>query len=317
MTEEHGQGQAPKAAAWVGLVGAGRMGRGILQGLLSKGTRVAVWDTFPSARQAARELGAAEAAGPADLARRARIIIFSLPSPREVEDVVAGPEGIAAAMEPGTVLVDTTTGDPATSRSLAEAVAAGGGHYVDAPILGRPEAALRWTLPVGGPPAVVEGIRPVLEQFAGRIVHVGPVGSGMALKLLNNTMFAVINAVTAEVMAACRQVGIEPGAFLDIVGASEAATVSPLFKSLAGKIVRDEFDPVFSVDLLAKDLRLALKMYEDHGVPAVMGRTVQMVVDMALAQGYGPRDSAALVRVFENLRRGGAPATERALKTYG
>ena len=261
-----------------------------------------VYDKFPQAAEAARQMGAKVAETPAALAAGVDMILMSLPGPAQLEEVLFGQDGLVQALTADHVVVDTSTVDPATSRANAERVAVSGAAYLDCPILGRPSAAGRWMLPTGGDPQALRYVQPVLLTFAANAVHVGGSGSGNALKLLNQMMFSCINAVSAEVMAICEHTGIDPQVFYDTVANSGAATVSGLFKEVGHCILDGSFEqPAFTVDLLIKDTKLALQMAKDCRAPAAIAAAAQHYNELASADGLGAQDSAAVYKVF---RRG-------------
>ena len=235
---------------------------------------------------------------PALLAERCDVLLLVLPSPRETRDVFADPAFRAAFQAGHAVAFDMSTSDPASLEALANELGEAGVRLLDAPVLGRPDRCGAWTIPVGGDEAALERARGVLEALAARVEHLGPRGSAHTLKLLNNLMFAAINVVSAEVIGACEMLGLPAQRFVDVVASSQAATVSPLFRDLAPRMVVGGGETVFTVDLLAKDLQLAVRMCEDAGASLVSSRASQIVVAQALRRGLGPADSAALVRCF-------------------
>ena len=197
------------------------------------------------------------------------------------------------------VVIDTSTVDPQTTRSLAARVGECGAAYLDCPILGRPSAAGKWMLPTGGSEEALEKVKPVLLCFAANAVLVGGSGAGNALKLLNQMMFSCINAISSEVMAICDHVGIKKEVFYDTVASSTAATVSGLFREVGKCIVNDGYDsPAFTVDLLIKDTKLALQMAKDADAPSLIAGTAQMYNEIAHGQGLGGQDTSALYKVF-------------------
>jgi 3-hydroxyisobutyrate dehydrogenase-like beta-hydroxyacid dehydrogenase len=296
--------QTPAPAARVlppaplGIVGCGTMGRLIVAGLISAGYPVLAHDPDGEARAAAAAAGATAAPDLDALAAGAVVVILSLPGPDDVRHVVGH---LVTLPSPPQAIVDTTTSDPATTRALAAHAAMAGIGFLDAPILGRPATAGRWTIPVGGDAAVLERVRPVLEAFAATVVRVGPAGAGHTVKLLNQMMFAIVNAATAEVMAVAPRVGIEPRLLYDTIVSSGAATVSGLFREAGEKMARADFEPVFSIDLLCKDTDLAVRMARTAGTAPLLTTLVQVLNHLAQARGLGNLDSAALVRVYQAL----------------
>ena len=284
----------------VGLVGCGRMGRCMLESILKAGFQAVACDAFPAAAAAAGEMGAEVCANPAEVVRKADMVLMSLPGPAQLEAVLFGAGGIDKAADAGKVIVDTSTVDPETTRKNAARIyESTGAAYLDCPILGRPSATGKWMLPTGGNENALEYVKPVLLTFASNAVFVGDSGAGNALKLLNQMMFTCINAISSEVLAICPHVGVDPKVFYDTVASSSAATVSGLFREVGGNIVRDDFDhPAFTMDLLIKDTKLALQMARDADAPSVIAGTVQMYNEIAHADGLGAQDTSALYKVF-------------------
>jgi 3-hydroxyisobutyrate dehydrogenase-like beta-hydroxyacid dehydrogenase len=221
--------------------------------------------------------------------------------PADVAEVVAGEDGLLRAARRGATIVDLSTVDPGSTQRMAAVAAERGVGYLDAPVLGRPQGIGKWTLPVGGDPGQLEAVRPVLEVLARRVVHVGPSGHGNVVKLLNNLMFGAINSITAEIMSISAKVGMPPATLFNTIAESGAASVSNLFLELGPKILNRDFSPLFAIDLLHKDNALALQMAREHGAPAILSTTTQLLNDLARAQGLGAEDTSALVKVFQLL----------------
>lgn len=284
----------------VGIIGVGTMGKCMLDRLIASGYDVAAYDPFPAAQDYAKEKGAVVVANPAELAKSAKLIIMSLPAPKQVFDVIGGENGLLESLTDKHVVVDTSTVDPKTSKTGAEMVAVKGASYVDAPILGRPSAAGNWLLPSGGTESAIEFATPALLTFAKKVVRVGDTGSGNAVKLLNQLMFSVINCVSTEVMALTDVVGIDKKVFYDVVANSDAATVSGLFRETARRIVSEEYDkPTFTVELLCKDASLGIEMAKNAGVTPLIAGFVQMVNENAKGKGLAKQDTSAITKIFE------------------
>ena len=286
----------------VGLLGAGTMGAAAGGKILKSGRALVVFDVSPKAKENARVMGAGVTATPADVARQSDVVIMSLPGPKEVELCVIGQDGLLSASHPGLVIVDMSTVDPGVTRRMAGMALKTAVGYLDAPILGRPVAVGSWALPVGGRKEDLERCRPVLELFAAKIFHIGESGSGNKVKLLNQLMFGAINAMTAEMMAIADKIGISPKVLFETIASSQAATVSGLFKELGGRIAAENYDsPTFTVNLLIKDVRLAVEMAMAADAPPLLGRTVELINETARAQGFGDSDTSIM---WKSIRRG-------------
>lgn len=285
----------------VGVIGAGTMGSRMVSALVDAGHEVAVQDVSTTAVERAVATGAKSAGSSAEVGATAQVVLLSLPTPEEVASAVTGDGGLLSHPADGLVVVDTSTVDPNTTRQLADQAAAVGVGYLDAPVLGRPHACGNWTLPIGGDPAALETARPALMALAKVVTHVGEPGSGDAIKLLNNLMFGAINAITTEAFAVAPLVGVSPKQFYETIVDSGAATVSNLFRQLGPKILERDFSPDFTVELLDKDNRLAMRMIEDAEASIIAGNAVTTLNGIARSAGYGSEDTSAMVKVYERL----------------
>lgn len=281
----------------VGVLGLGTMGGRAAAAAAAAGHDVVGFDPVPEVRARAagegvRVVDTAEAA-----LDGAEVVLVSVPRPEHVRALADGALRSAAA---GTVVVDLSTIDPATARQAAATLAEDGVVYLDCPVLGRPAGCGTWTLVVGGADLDVARVAPLLEStLARRVIRVGDVGAGSVVKILNNLMFGAINAVTAEAVHLCRGAGIDPSLFVDAVLESGAATVSNLFRDIGPRLVAGRDEPVFALDLLAKDNRLALDLAAGAGLEAPVAEAITQVNDRALALGYGSRDSIAVLHAYD------------------
>jgi len=283
----------------IGLIGVGVMGRTVAQKILSGGYGLLAYDVNAACIEKAKDLGASAAATLAEVAGKARIILMLLPGPEEVRVCVSGEKGLLSSAARGTVIVDMSTIDPATTTEMAALALARDVGYVDAPVLGRPATVGQWALPAGGRKEDLDRCRPVLSRFAAHVLHVGPSGSGHKIKLLNQMMFGAINAMTAEMMAVAFKIGIEPKLLYDTITASQAGTVSNLFKELGGRIASGNYEhPTFTVDLLIKDIRLGVKMAKEGGAPPILGRTVELINEISQTQGFGSSDTSSMWKSY-------------------
>jgi 3-hydroxyisobutyrate dehydrogenase-like beta-hydroxyacid dehydrogenase len=294
--------------AEIGICGAGVMGRAAIGQLVQAGCKVHFFEVSASARSQALALGAEGVDSPAALMKLSEVVLLFLPGPAEVIRCVSGDDGLLSAAGSKTaVIVDMSTVDPDTSTILAKAARQTGIGYLDAPVLGRPQSVGKWALPVGGRAADLEKARPALQIVADRIFHIGASGTGNRVKLLNQLMFGAINAMTAEMMAIAEENGIAPKLLYDTITASQAATVSNLFKELGRRIAENDYsDPTFTVDLLVKDVRLAVQMADQGRTPPLLGRVVDFFNATAQAQGFGNRDTSEMWKSIQKLWRMGS-----------
>ena len=175
----------------VGIVGLGVMGSNCAKKLMESGVPVAGYDPYPPAVKRASEAGVAVCGSPAELAGKARVILMFVPGPADTEKVVLGEGGIASGAPEGTVVVNMSTVDPGVNIRMGEALAPKGIGFVDAPVMGSPSGVGSWAFALGGSDEALAKIKDVLLVLSGseeKLFHIGPLGHGNKLKLLNNKM---------------------------------------------------------------------------------------------------------------------------------
>ena len=285
----------------VGIIGVGTMGSKMAGKLINAGYAVFARDIDEAAEERARKLGAKVVNSPKEVAEYTEIILLSLPMPSDVKEVVLGEGGILTNPKNNRTIVDLSTVDPFSTQHNTEEAKKVGVCYIDAPVLGRPQKCGNWTLPVGGDKKDLEKVRKVLEILAAKIIYVGPSGYGNIVKLLNNMMLGAINSVTAEILAICTKLGMSPKVLYETIANSGAASVSNLFKELGPKILDRDFEPLFAIDLLHKDVRLGIQMAKQVGVPLFVSEANQRLNEMARLMGFGKEDTASVIKVYEKL----------------
>jgi 3-hydroxyisobutyrate dehydrogenase len=250
-------------------------------------------------------MGAVTVSSLKQIAGDSETVLLFLPGPTEVESCVSGPGGLLDACNPGMVIVDMSTVDPCVTQRMADLALSKGVGYLDAPVLGRPSAIGSWALPVGGRKEDLDRCRPILELLASKIFHIGESGSGNKVKLLNQMMFGAINAMTAEMMAIAEKLGIAPKLLFETINSSQAGTVSNLFKELGTRIAGETYEnPTFTVNLLIKDVHLAVEMAKKTDAPPILGRTIELMNEMARAQGYGNCDTSIMWKSIRKIWEG-------------
>ena len=249
----------------IAFIGLGDIGSLMASHLAKDPFELTVWNrTGAKAEEFARNNKARVAASPADAVRDAAAVITCLPSSAEVEAVLHGENGILDAMRKGSVLIDCTSGDPPTSRSIAAELGGRGVEFIDAPVSGGTTAARSRSLTVmwGGESTVFERVRPVIEAFGKKIVHAGPVGSGDALKAVNNALLAVHILSAAEGLAILVKAGVDPKVALDVINASSGRSNSSE-NLIPQRVLTRAFPRTFRLALLEKDIAIAAVMAQD------------------------------------------------------
>ncbi len=280
----------------VGLVGIGNMGSKIAGNIINSGREVLGFDKLPAGLENLKSIQGRPASSLEQVANEASPIILSLP--RDSDVIEAATELIRLAAT-GTTIIDMSTVSPDTTIQMAASAKEKGIHYIDAPVLGRPENIGQWTLPCGGEREVVESCKPVLSALAKQIVYVGKSGSGNVVKILNNMMTGVNNTLMCEILSLCKALDLDPRVFYETVVQSPALGVSRLFEKEVPRVLQGNLKTVFSVDLMLKDLTLASHLAEQKNHPLFLTPAAQLVYQIAKSSGMGTQDMASLGEIWE------------------
>ncbi|WP_028795493.1 NAD(P)-dependent oxidoreductase [Thalassobaculum salexigens] len=287
----------------VGFAGVGLMGRGMAGNILAKGYPLTVLGHRNRAPvEELTALGAAEAATPKELAAASDIVILCMPNSRVVERVCLGADGIIEGAKPGTLVLDTSTAEPASTKRVAAALAEKGIDFIDTPMTMTPKEAMEGTLNVlvGGPDALVEKARPVLECYARNIFHIGPLGAAHSLKLINNFMSMSMSALVAEAATTARAAGVDLGKLREVVSAG--AVNSGMFqKIMAYAVDGDASGLQFAMANARKDVGYYNDIAAEAGLPAPFGSAALQLYTLACATGHGEEHVPLLVDVMAEL----------------
>lgn len=278
----------------VAVAGLGNMGQAMALRLLDRGAEVTVWNRTEEKTVAAVQAGARLAASPELAGRSQAVVLLSLGDEDAVERVLFG--GLAAALPPGAVVIDTSTVSPRYARAADERLAAAGLCRVEVAIIGNPRQARAGELRIftAGSEETAEVVRPLLDGLATRIRHVGAPGAAAALKLVFNTMLGVQLAGLAEAAALAERAGLDRDLVLSEIADSGFASMVVKFR--ADLMARRAYEPAFfRTVLMEKDLRLALAA---PGEPGAAGLTVlegaREHFAAAVSAGDGDRDAAVV-----------------------
>ncbi|MDZ4349844.1 MAG: NAD(P)-dependent oxidoreductase [Xanthomonadaceae bacterium] len=278
--------------ASVGFIGLGAMGAPMARHLHGKGLLAMVGNRTPAKAEAlAGELGVVAGHAAGDFAGCA-VVVLCVPADA---DVLAQAEALAAVLASGAVVIDHSTVSVDTARHAAVVLAARGIGFIDAPVSGGVEGARngRLSIMAGGSATDLEIARPVLEAYAARIAHLGPVGQGQACKAVNQVMVAGINEAVCEALAFGRALGLAPDVLLPTLSAGAAANW--FLDKRGATMLRGEFVPGFKCAHLLKDLRIVEAMAREVGVDHSV--IDQALVDYArlVERGHGDDDTSALL----------------------
>ena len=287
----------------VGFVGLGAMGRPMVNCMLKAGYVVTVHDVSVAAVERLVADGAVAASSVREVAAASDLVFTMLPRAEDVVGVVLGPDGILDGIRPGSVLIDTSTIDVGTARSLAAPLAERGAGLLDGGVSGSP--GLAWeggvTFIVGGDETQVERFRPVFEALAATIVYAGPLGTAKAMKLANNMVAAILTAALAEAFTLITASGADPVVAKRAMDGSWAKTVMldvmPPLPGLGPDSPADHgYEGGFSVGYMAKDLEAVLESAGQAGAVLLTTGFVHQLFTAAVARGDGALSLSALIR---------------------
>jgi 3-hydroxyisobutyrate dehydrogenase-like beta-hydroxyacid dehydrogenase len=289
------------AAERIGYIGLGIMGGGMVANLLRAGHEVAVWNRTASKAEPLVAAGAILAPSPAQVAATADIVMMCVSDTPDVEQVVSGPNGVLDGLQAGALVVDHSTISPSATRSLAESVSTKGASWIDAPVSGGSEGAAKGTLSimVGGSDADVQRARPYFEAYGTTITHVGGIGSGQAVKLVNQILVVVNQLAVSEALLFAKAAGLDLEATLSAVKGGAAG--SWMLANRGPQMIADDWRPGFTIDLQQKDLRLVLEAAGELGFPAIATSLIHQLYITLQRQGMGGDGNHALVKALESL----------------
>ena len=286
-------------APGVGFVGIGSMGSGMAANLVKAGHRVLVWNRTT---ERAEGVGGAEvASSPAALARECGVVMICVSDTPDVEHVVEGSDGLLEGLAREAIVIDHSTISPAATRRLADLVAQRGAAWLDAPVSGGPEGAAEGTLSimVGGAAGDMERARPFLEAYGSKVIHVGPVGAGQMVKLVNQILVVVNQLAASEALLFAQMGGLDLAPTLDAVVGGAAG--SWMLANRGPQMIVRDWTPGFTIDLQQKDLRLVLEAADQIGAPLPGTALVFQLYRALQARGLGAEGNHALVKALEEM----------------
>jgi 3-hydroxyisobutyrate dehydrogenase-like beta-hydroxyacid dehydrogenase len=291
---------ARKTVMKLGFVGLGQMGKPMALNLLKSGAELVVDDVDDRAFALFRERGARAGTNPAELAD-AETIFLSLPNGKIVQDVLLGEHGLLQHLGAGQVVVDLSTIAYTATVGIAGALEAKGVAFLDAPVSGMEARAIDGTLTVmcGGPRAVFDRVKPLLDHIGNKILYMGPAGSGQLTKLINQMLFDINAAALGEVLPMAAKMGLD----CDLVGAVINSGTGRSYASefFIPRILRGHFSDGYPMAHAYKDLVSGAELGADLCIPMPVLAAATATYQAALLRGYGAEDKGAMVRVFEEL----------------
>ncbi|HTN25535.1 MAG TPA: NAD(P)-dependent oxidoreductase [Solirubrobacteraceae bacterium] len=290
----------PLTADRIGFVGLGIMGSRQAANLARAGHELTVYNrTRATAEAWVAEHGGTVADSPAAVGAASDVVISMVVDGDQVREVLLGEQGVAQGAAPGTLCVDMSTIAPAQTRAIGAELAARGLRLLDAPVTGSSPKAQDGTLTImaGGEPADFARAEPLLRIMGELVVHVGSLGQGEMIKLINNSV-AAANAVTVgEALLVGQRAGVDLDALVQVIGAGSGGSAMLALKS--GPMREHDYTTLFKLEHMLKDVRLCLEAGQAAAVPFPAAARARDVLVAAMARGHGDDDFAALVEALE------------------
>jgi 3-hydroxyisobutyrate dehydrogenase len=288
-------------AGTVGFIGLGNMGGPMALNLVKHGFSLVVHDIDPAKADIWRTRGATVADSAEGVAAKVERTICMVETTGQAEAVIAGERSIIRSAQSGHIVACMSTIDPLVARRLAEQLATRGIAMVDAPVSGGTERAASGELSiiVGGAAKTVAACQDLFGAMGAKVFHVGALGQGLAMKLVNNMLVQVNTVAVAEALVLGVKAGLDPKVIYDVVRASTGNSFA--FETRAPRILKRDFTPGGTVDISFKDQELETAFAKQLGVPLLLANVSQQVYQMARAAGFNKEDGSAIVKVLERL----------------
>jgi 2-hydroxy-3-oxopropionate reductase len=284
-------------AETVGFIGLGIMGKPMAENLIEAGYDLVAYNR--TSEKAGELDGATVAETPREVAEQSDITITMLPDSPQVEEVLAGEDGVLEGIKEGALIVDMSTISPVVTEELSEKAKEKGASMLDAPVSGGDVGAIEGTLSimVGGSEGDFERARPLFEIMGGTVTHVGPVGTGQVVKAANQIVVALTIEAVSEALVLGSKGGVAPEKILDVLGGGLAG--NKVMEVKREKMLEHSFDPGFRVELHHKDLGIALAAGREYGVTLPVTAIVDQMLETLKMRGRGDRDHSALLTLIE------------------
>ncbi len=285
----------------VAFLGLGIMGSRMAANLARAGFTLTVWNrTVETAERLASEHdGVRTASSPAQAAANSEVVITMVVDGEQVAGVLLGEDGAATGAATGTLFVDCSTIGPAATLEIGDSLASSGHELLDAPVTGSAPRAQDGTLTImaGGSDQAFVRARPLLDAMGELVVHVGPLGHGQMVKLINNAVAATNAAVVGEALLVAKRAGVDLDALTEVMGAGSGGSAMLALK--AGAMREHDYAPLFKLEHMLKDVRLCLEEGQASGVPFQFAAQTREILSAAMGRGHAGEDFAALIEVLE------------------
>jgi len=291
--------------AKIGFIGVGNMGGPMAQNLIRDGHKVKAFDLVGQTLSRIVNAGAAQASSPADAVSGVDAVVTMLPAGRHVSDVYTGNGEVLASIDPGTLLIDSSTIDVATSREMHQAAAAAGYDMLDAPVSGGVTGAEAGSLTImcGGSAETFARAKPFLDVMGKNIFHAGGPGAGQAAKACNNMLLAINMIGISEAFNLSDALGLDRQTLFDIVGTASGGSWAlsnycPVPELVPTTPANKDYNPGFTGAMMLKDLKLSQDAAQSLDVSSPLGAAATMLFSMYCNEGNDGDDFSGIIRML-------------------
>jgi 2-hydroxy-3-oxopropionate reductase len=287
----------------IGFIGLGIMGKPMAKNLLKAGYSIVAYDLNKDAVEDVVKAGALGASSSKETAEKAEVIITMLPDSPDVKEVILGKDGVLEGIKPGSIVIDMSSINPLVSQEIEKELRKKGVEMLDAPVSGGETGAIQGTLAimVGGKEKVFNESVEIFKAVGKNIVHVGTIGAGGFVKLVNQIIVAVNIAAVGEAFTLGTKAGLDPQVIYQAIRGGLAG--SSVLETKAPMMFARNFKPGFKIRLHHKDLQNALSTAKDLGVPLPLSSFVQQIILSLMTEGRGEEDHSALATFFEKMAK--------------
>lgn len=286
----------------IGFIGAGVMGKPMAKNILKTGYPLILYARNPDKVKDLINEGAQLVNLPSEVAKKCEVIVLSLPFDPEVKEIITGENGLLAGAVTNSLIIDTTTGTPQNSIDMASLAASQGIDYIDAPVSGGVQGAIKGTLTfiVGGNEKAISKATPVLNAMGSAIYRVGDVGTGRTLKALNQIISAMNTLTICETVVLGEKLGITADKFYEVLSHC-AANSYHLQTKMPDFIIPGKFDTGHRIEMMIKDLEIALQIARDNNVPMYLSSLGTQMYRAGSASGYAKKDISSMVKYLGSI----------------
>jgi 3-hydroxyisobutyrate dehydrogenase len=285
----------------VGFIGTGHMGKPMALNLIRAGYSLMAFDLNPKPLEELKSNGATVGRSVIEVSSQSDVMITMLPKSKEVEEVMLGEQGVIAGARRGSIVIDMSTIDASVSRKIAKVLSTKNVKMLDAPVSGgylRAEAGTL-SIMVGGEEKVYQQCLDIFKVLGKNIFYCGPNGNGAVVKIVNNLLGAIQAVASAEALSMGVKAGVDFKVLTDVIGASSGTNDFIRFAGPA-KAFKGDYEPGFTVDLMHKDLGLAITLASEQGMPLLMGTLTHQMYLYLKSLGLEKKDFSIITKLFED-----------------